>query len=107
MSNTGSQTTNRGFTGHEHLDEFGLINMNARLYDPLLGRFLAPDPIVQSPFFSQSYNRYTYTVEKYMPRDDFRPRIPKPDLKSCLFWFIAFIVFVALIIGISVISQFN
>ena len=29
----------RGFTGHEHLAMFGLINMNARLYDPVLGRF--------------------------------------------------------------------
>lgn len=34
----------RGYTGHEHLTQFGLINMNARLYDPALGRFLSPDP---------------------------------------------------------------
>ncbi len=33
----------RGYTGHEQLNQFGLINMNARLYDPLLARFLAPD----------------------------------------------------------------
>ena len=52
----------RGFTGHEHLDEFGLINMNARLYDPVLGRFLSPDPFVQAPSFSQSYNRYSYCL---------------------------------------------
>lgn len=25
----------RGYTGHEHLSVFGLINMNARLYDPV------------------------------------------------------------------------
>ncbi|GHT07244.1 hypothetical protein FACS189426_00060 [Bacteroidia bacterium] len=31
----------RGYTGHEHLTQFGLINMNARLYDPAVGRFLA------------------------------------------------------------------
>lgn len=37
----------RGYTGHEHLVQFGLINMNARLYDPVLGRFLSPDPFVQ------------------------------------------------------------
>ena len=30
----------RGYTGHEHLPWFGLINMNARLYDPAVGRFL-------------------------------------------------------------------
>lgn len=34
----------RGYTGHEHLEEFNLINMNGRLYDPILGRFLSPDP---------------------------------------------------------------
>ena len=50
----------RGYTGHEHLTEFGLINMNARLYDPVIGRFLSPDPYVANPFFSQDYNRYAY-----------------------------------------------
>jgi RHS repeat-associated protein len=50
----------RGYTGHEHLDEFGLINMNGRLYDPVVGRMLSPDNYVQSPDFSQSYNRYSY-----------------------------------------------
>ena len=35
----------RGYTGHEHLEMFGVINMNARLYDPVLGRFLTPDPM--------------------------------------------------------------
>ncbi|NLU37734.1 MAG: hypothetical protein GXX78_02440 [Bacteroidales bacterium] len=50
----------RGFTGHEHLTQFGLINMNGRLYDPLVGRFLSPDNYVQSPDFTQSFNRYGY-----------------------------------------------
>jgi len=50
----------RGYTGHEHLDEFGLINMNGRLYDPVVGRMLSPDNYVQSPDFTQSYNRYSY-----------------------------------------------
>lgn len=52
----------RGFTGHEHLTMFGLINMNARLYDPALGRFLSPDPVIQDPEDSQNYNRYTYCL---------------------------------------------
>ena len=52
----------RGYTGHEHLTWFGLINMNARLYDPVLGRFLSPDPFVQMPDFSQSFNRYSYCL---------------------------------------------
>ena len=52
----------RGYTGHEHLSMFGLINMNARLYDPLLGRFLSPDPYVQMPDFTQNFNRYSYCL---------------------------------------------
>jgi RHS repeat-associated protein len=52
----------RGYTGHEHLDEFGLINMNGRMYDPLVGRFLSPDPFVQAPDYSQSFNRYSYCL---------------------------------------------
>ena len=50
----------RGFTGHEHLPWFGLVNMNARLYDPALGCFLSPDPYIQFPDFTQSFNRYSY-----------------------------------------------
>jgi len=36
--------------------------MNGRVYDPWLGRFLSPDPFVQSPGNSQSYNRYSYCL---------------------------------------------
>jgi RHS repeat-associated protein len=50
----------QGFTGHEHDEEFGLINMKGRIYDPELGRFLSPDPFIQAPLFSQSLNRYSY-----------------------------------------------
>ena len=53
---------NRGFTGHEHLEAFALINMNGRVYDPATGRFLSPDLYVQAPDFSQSYNRYSYCL---------------------------------------------
>ncbi len=52
--------TDRGYTLHEHIDAFGLINMNGRAYDPLVGQFLSPDPFVQSSTSAQSYNRYSY-----------------------------------------------
>lgn len=52
----------RGYTGHEMMPEFGLINMNGRLYDPVLGRFLSPDNYVQLPDFSQNFNRYSYCL---------------------------------------------
>ena len=52
----------RGFTGHEHLAELGIIHMNGRLYDPVLGRFLQADPIIQAPHNAQSHNRYVYVL---------------------------------------------
>ena len=52
--------TQRGFTGHEHLDNVGLIHMNGRVYDPALGRFISADPIIQFPASTQGMNRYTY-----------------------------------------------
>jgi RHS repeat-associated protein len=50
----------RGFTGHEQLDEVGLVHMNGRVYDPELGRFLSADPFVQDPSNLQSLNPYSY-----------------------------------------------
>ncbi len=52
----------RGYTGHEHLPWFDLINANARLYDPLFARFLSPDPYVQAPDLPLDYNRYSYCL---------------------------------------------
>ena len=51
---------NRGFSGHEHLDQFGLINMNGRVYDPMLSTFLSVDPLLQAPDNWLNYNRYLY-----------------------------------------------
>lgn len=62
----------RGYTGHEHLTMFGLVNMNARLYDPAVGRFLSPDPYVQMTDFSQNYNRFSYAMNNplvYIDKD--------------------------------------
>ena len=63
----------RGYTGHEMLSEFDIINMNqrslsrsresnGRLYDPVLGRFFSPDNYVQMPDNSQNFNRYSYCL---------------------------------------------
>ncbi|MES1944210.1 hypothetical protein PC39_08844 [Salinisphaera sp. PC39] len=54
------QITDRGFTDHEHLDHVGLIHMNGRVYDPILGRFTSADPVIQFPKSTQGFNRYTY-----------------------------------------------
>ncbi|MDD2799355.1 MAG: lamin tail domain-containing protein [Bacteroidales bacterium] len=58
--NRTSWLTNRGYTGHEHLDAFGIINMNGRVYDPLTAMFMSPDPYVQAPDNWLNYNRYGY-----------------------------------------------
>jgi len=52
--------TRRGFTGHEHYPEFSIINMNGRLYDPVIARFFSPDKYVMNSSFTQDFNRYTY-----------------------------------------------
>ncbi|MFO7851910.1 MAG: RHS repeat-associated core domain-containing protein [Bacteroidales bacterium] len=60
----------RGFTGHEHLDDFNLINMNGRMYDPVLAMFLSPDPFIQSPETTQNYNRYAYVMNNPLKYTD-------------------------------------
>ena len=71
----------RGYTGHEMMGEFGLINMNrrslarsgesnGRVYDPTLGRFLSPDNYVQAPGNSQSFNRYSYCLNNPLKYTD-------------------------------------
>jgi len=53
----------RGFGGHEmEIEDFGVINMKGRIFDPVNGRFLSADPFVQSPDWGQSYNRYMYVM---------------------------------------------
>lgn len=59
---TGTPITTRGYTGHEHVDAGGLIHMNARLFDPTLGRFLQADPMVQDPSSVQGWNAYSYVL---------------------------------------------
>ena len=52
----------QGFGGHEHIDLLEMINMDGRIYDPVVGRFISADPFVQSPDFTQSLNRYAYCI---------------------------------------------
>ena len=58
----GGDVTDRGYTCHEHLTPLNLIDMNGRIYDPVLARFLSPDPYIQAPDFTQNYNRYAYCL---------------------------------------------
>ena len=49
-----------GFTGHVYDDELNLVYMQARFYDPLLGRFMGVDPIGVDTNNPHSFNRYAY-----------------------------------------------
>lgn len=51
---------NYTFTDQEDDDETGLYNFKARLYDPLLGRFISADTVVPDPGNLQSLNRHSY-----------------------------------------------
>jgi RHS repeat-associated protein len=60
----------RGYTGHEQLPQFGIINMNGRLYDPLMGRMMEPDPLIIGANNSQGYNRYSYALNNPLSYTD-------------------------------------
>src|SRR5207248_1500619 len=64
------QVGHREFTGQETIPNVGLVNMNGRVYDPAIGRFLSPDPNVQFPTNLQSYNRYSYVLNNPLSFDD-------------------------------------
>ncbi|MGD8177397.1 RHS repeat-associated core domain-containing protein, partial [Marinimicrobium sp. ARAG 43.8] len=83
--------TQRGFTGHEMLDEVGLIHMNGRIYDPRLGRFLQADPLIDGVTDTQGYNRYSYVHNNPLNATDpsgfsawtrFRGNILKPVIQG-------------------------
>jgi len=57
-NNTTLSITNRGYTTHEHMPQYGLINMNGRLYDPTLARMLNADPFIADATSAQDFNRY-------------------------------------------------
>lgn len=81
-SGLASEIFDRGYTMHEHLDLFGIINMNGRLYDPWVGRMLSPDPFLQNPSNLQNYNRYTYALNnplKYVDPSGYLHNIYKPQ----------------------------
>ncbi|WP_250254947.1 RHS repeat-associated core domain-containing protein [Chryseobacterium sp. Marseille-Q3244] len=60
----------RGYTGHEHFMEVGIIHMNGRLYDPLLRRFLNADENIQDPMNTQNYNKYGYVMNNPLMYND-------------------------------------
>ena len=56
-----SQTT-VGFTGQEELADVGLVHLNGRVYDPVIGRMMSADPFVPDPTNGQAWNRFSYVI---------------------------------------------
>ena len=50
------------YTGHHAEIETGLIDMGARLYDPLLKRVLSPEPIVSNVYNPLNHDPYAYVL---------------------------------------------
>lgn len=78
----------RGFTGHEHDDELGRINMNGRLYDPRLRRMLSGDPLVSSAS-ADGWNPYVYalnTPTAFTDPTGFSPDSEKPPPTPPEWW---------------------
>lgn len=79
-----SSGTDRGYTGHEQLDDVGLIHMNGRMFDPRLGLFMQGDPFVQDPGNLQNFNRYGYCYNNPSHRCALAPFVALPLAMSLL-----------------------
>lgn len=55
-----SLDNNRWYTGHPHDDALGLTYVQARYYNPVIGRFVSVDPLAFSEGDPQTFNRYAY-----------------------------------------------
>ncbi len=62
--------TTQGFTGHEMVDDAGVIHMGGRIYDPKLARFMSADPIVSDLTNVQRLNRYSYVLNSPLSYTD-------------------------------------
>ncbi len=59
-SGCGIDNNQRGYTGHVHDKDIGLTYMQARYYDPVVGRFMGTDPVGVVLGVQPTFNRYAY-----------------------------------------------
>ncbi|MDY6976666.1 MAG: RHS repeat-associated core domain-containing protein [Pseudomonadota bacterium] len=65
LDNESANDDQAGYTGHIKDSNTGLVYMQARYYDPVIGRFLSNDPVGTLSHFNgrngiQGFNRYAY-----------------------------------------------
>ncbi|TCV95858.1 RHS repeat-associated protein [Luteibacter rhizovicinus] len=70
-----------GYTGHVVDEDTDLIYMQARYYDPELGRFLSTDPVASVPGTPATLNRFAYAFDNPLsnPDPDGRVVVPAND----------------------------
>src|SRR5690606_38144808 len=93
LAQTGTTGTVYGFTGEQQNSYIKLIYMGARWYDPQIGRFVSADSIVPQEDNPQSFNRYSYVLNRPLiltdpsghrpcdPDEPCVPAVPPPALK--------------------------
>ena len=79
---SGTTTTDFGFTGQRAERGFGLMDYNARMYSPRLGRFTSADTIVPDLVNSQDWNRYAYVRNSPLVHSDPTGNCPQPSADS-------------------------
>ena len=60
VPSVGAAPNGQGYTGHVNDPETGLVYMQARYYDPAVGRFLSVDPVTAAENPAAAFNRYWY-----------------------------------------------
>jgi RHS repeat-associated protein len=83
LSTTGTDSESKGFTGQRQ-ESTGLTYLHERFYDPLLGRFVSPDPMTPEHHGNAGLNRYAYATNDFANKEDTSGFvIPLPCMPEC------------------------
>jgi RHS repeat-associated protein len=77
LGTTGADSESKGFTGQRQ-ESSGLTYLHERFYDPLLGRFVSPDPSTPGSG-NVGLNRYAYAANDFVNKEDTSGFMPMLD----------------------------